>query len=214
MRRTISTVGGVLALTLVALPAWLMAQNQGTGKSLYRWVDKEGRVHFSDAVPADAAKDERQIIDEHGTVRRVLPRQKTDAELVEEARHERELQQQANYDKSLLKTYLTIDDLKKAGNERIDTIDSHIEQAQKQVTDGQEKVAELRSKAASTQAAGQAVDPDLQRQIEQYESALLQSREQLSQLRQDRQRAEDQYIHDVERYKQLQAGFGITNNKN
>ena len=106
---------------------------------------------------------------------------------------------------------MTLDDLKKAGNERIDTIDGHIEQAQKQVNDNQEKFADLQSKIASAKAGGQAVDPDLQRQADQYEAALQQSRENLAHLRQDRQKAEDQYIRDVERYKQLQAGIGSTN---
>ena len=209
MRCTIFLPAGLVGLVLLAPPMLSMADT--TGKTTYRWVDAEGHVHYSDSVPADASKQERQVLDEHGDIRHVLPRQKTDAELAEDQRRERERQQQIDYDNSLLKTYLTLDDLKKAGNERIDTIDGHIEQAQKQVNDNQDRFADLQSKLASAKAGGQPVDPDLQRQADQYEAALQQSRENLAQLRQDRQKAEDQYIRDVERYKQLQAGIGITN---
>jgi chromosome segregation ATPase len=207
MRCTIALIGLALVLPLAALAQ----QAPGTGKSLYRWVDAEGHVHYSDAVPSDAAKNERQVIDEHGDVRHVLPRQKSEAEQAEDTRREKAAQQQADYDKSLLKTYLTVEDLKKAGNERIDTIDGHIEQAQKQVSETQDKITDMRAHIAAAQAGGQAVDPDLQKQLDNYDATLQQNREQLAQLKQDRQHAEDQYIRDVERYKQLQAGIGITN---
>lgn len=209
MHRTRAAAAGLLAMAAVGLPASASAQGS-PGKQTYRWVDADGHVHFGDSVPADAARQERQIIDEHGAVRQVLPRQKSDAELAEEQRREREIQQQKDYDNSLLKTYLTVEDLKKAGNERIDTIDGHIEQAQKQVNEAQQKLADAQSKVASAKAAGQTVDPDLQRQIDQEDADLQTRKAALSQLRQDRQKAEDQYLRDVQRYKELQAGLGIT----
>jgi chromosome segregation ATPase len=209
MRRTIGSPLGWLLLAILAIPALAQAQS-GSGKTTYRWVDAEGHVHFGDSVPIEASKEERQIIDEHGSVRQVLPRQKTDAELVEEQRHQREVQQKRDYDNSLLKTYSTIEDLKKAGNDRLDTIDNHIEQAQKQVNDTQDKFAGLQSKVASAKAGGKEVDPELQRQIDQVDSDLQTNKATLSQLRQDRQKAEDQYLRDVQRYKELQTGMGIT----
>lgn len=209
MHCTSGTAGAVLMLAALVLPVTALAQG-GTGKQTYRWVDAQGNVHFGDTIPADAARQQREVLDEHGDVRKVLPRQKTDAELAEEQRRQREIQQQRDYDNSLLKTYLTIDDLKKAGNERIDTIDSHIEQAQKQVNDSQQRLADVQSKAAAAKASGQEVDPDVERQVEQYESELQNNKDALAQLRQDRQKSEDQYLRDVQRYKELQAGLGIT----
>jgi chromosome segregation ATPase len=204
-----SAAGAALALLLVPM----LAAADGAppkAKTLYRWVDANGNVHFSDVLPADAAKEERQVIDQYGDVRRIMPRQKTDAELQQEREQARQARQQADYDQSLLKTYPTIDDLKRAGNDRIETLDGQIQQMQKMVNDSQDRVADLRSKIASAQAGGEAApDPDLQRQLDQYETALQHNRENLAQLRQDRQRAEDQYIRDVERYRQLKQGTGM-----
>ena len=210
MRCTSGLPQACLTVALLVVPCLAAADGQ---KMTYRWVDAQGNVHFSDSPPADAAKQERQVLDEHGAVRSVMPRQKSDAELAEEQRQQREAQQQKDYDNSLLKTYSSLDDLKRAGNDRIDTIDNHIEQAQKQVNDSQQKLADVQSKVASAKAAGQAVDPDVQRQIDQYDSELQNNKDSLAQFRQDRQKAEDQYLRDVQRYQELQAGIGITNKK-
>src|SRR5256885_4574925 len=45
---------GVALLAAVLLPATSLAQ------TVYRWVDKDGKVHFSDAPPQEEAKDLKQ----------------------------------------------------------------------------------------------------------------------------------------------------------
>ena len=51
-----STTVGISILAAVLLVAW-QAQAQS---SVYRWVDKDGKVHFSDAPPAEEARDVSQ----------------------------------------------------------------------------------------------------------------------------------------------------------
>ena len=48
-------------IALAALAAALLAASAAQAQtSVYRWVDKDGKVHFSDAPPAEDAKDVKQ----------------------------------------------------------------------------------------------------------------------------------------------------------
>src|SRR5258708_12397536 len=48
-------------IALAALAAALLAASAAQAQtSVYRWTDKDGKVHFSDAPPADDAKDVTQ----------------------------------------------------------------------------------------------------------------------------------------------------------
>src|SRR5690349_1729581 len=50
----------LLAVALVAVIASGAAFGQAKGKSkLYRWVDKEGKVHYDDALPPEAVNQAR-----------------------------------------------------------------------------------------------------------------------------------------------------------
>jgi hypothetical protein len=195
----------LLLVALVPLAASVFAQT--AGKKLYRWTDANGTVHFSDHVPPEAVKEERDVLSpKSGSVKAVLPRQKTEEEMAEDARRAKAEQQQADYDKYLLKTYSTVADLEKVRDERLSGLDVRVQQAEKLVNDTQDAVAEMRSRAAGAQASGQPMDPDLQREIDAYDSTLTENRTSLAHIRQERQRAADQFARDIERYKQLQGG--------
>jgi hypothetical protein len=86
-------------LLLTAVAALLML-SQGVSaaqdQKLYRWVDKEGTVHYGDSIPAEYAEVEKQVVNEHGVTLDVLRGKKTEEEIAaekraEEVRAEREL---------------------------------------------------------------------------------------------------------------------------
>lgn len=105
------------------------------GKKLYRWVDEHGEVHYTDQVPASAAKQSRTTLTEQGIRTVTVPEASTEAELrkareaeeakkAEEARR-KEAQQQA--DKRLWMTYPTLDDLMMARAGRLAAVDAAIQ---------------------------------------------------------------------------------------
>lgn len=101
---------------------------------LYQWVDKQGKVHYSDTVPAEAAKHERVIYDK-SQVRKleVVEKPKTSEELAREARlaelreaEKRLLEEQLARDQALLRTYRTEEDLQLALTGQLDTIATRV----------------------------------------------------------------------------------------
>ena len=65
------------AALALALAAGVAAQDKTDGPKLYRWVDKQGKVHYDDALPPEAVNQARGEYDPKtgnrlGTVARAL----------------------------------------------------------------------------------------------------------------------------------------------
>ena len=60
--------------TRVLLPALMLALLAGvatgaatnTQQKLYRWVDKNGQVHYGDSIPPEYAEQDRDVLNRHG----------------------------------------------------------------------------------------------------------------------------------------------------
>ncbi|GAB6066812.1 hypothetical protein JCM13664_01300 [Methylothermus subterraneus] len=106
---------------------------EGSAK-LYRWVDEQGKVHYSDTVPAEAAKHERVIYDKSRARKlEVVAKPKTPEELAREAQlaelreaEKRLLEEQLARDQALLRTYRNEEELQLAFNGQLDTITTRI----------------------------------------------------------------------------------------
>ena len=102
-------------------------------KAVYRWVDEDGLLNYGDAVPAEYAEIEKQIINDAGVTVAVLRGKKTEEEIAEELRLARiadEKEKQRRNDSALLATYQTIDEIVMHRDRRIELF-----QAQARVTE-------------------------------------------------------------------------------
>ena len=95
MRKLLTTT---LALLLLPLATTAGADDQKT----FRWIDKEGVIHYGDKIPAEFAEMEKQILNEHGVTVDTLRGKRTAEEIAEEKRQElmaREVEIQRRQDK-------------------------------------------------------------------------------------------------------------------
>ncbi len=52
-----------------------LAAGAGEQGRVYRWVDADGKLHYSDSVPAQYAEMDKQVLNDHGvTIARLRPR--------------------------------------------------------------------------------------------------------------------------------------------
>jgi hypothetical protein len=101
----------VSILTLAVLLPSAAVADQG---KLYRWVDNEGVVHFSDHIPAEYADQRKQLVNEHGVPLEDIAGKKTEEEIeAERAATELALQQelQRRADRALLNVYNDVDEI-------------------------------------------------------------------------------------------------------
>jgi hypothetical protein len=128
MKRSNLAMAIVLA-TLISAP--LSAQQ----KKLYRWVDKQGKIHYDDALPPEAVDQARQEFSantgtETGSVDRALtPEERAQREAAAKAAAAATMtaEEQARNEQAMLSSYDTEADLRRAYNERLELLKQTLE---------------------------------------------------------------------------------------
>lgn len=195
---------------LVAATAWVAGQAfAADNKTLYRWVDDKGQVHYGDKVPAKDSKQGREAINKNGTVSKVIAPELTGADLQQaQARAaaaktaEEVHQQRIVYDRYLMQSFASVADLQASREERLTALDARTALAQAAVIENEKTLADLRSRVV----AGKPADGPLKKQIETFESSLIDNLQATRKLRDERAATELKYSADIERFKGLRAG--------
>lgn len=123
-----------LALFLVVFAAGAGAQ-ENAKKKLYRWVDKQGNVHYDDALPPEAVNQARQEFSAKdgsaaGSVDRMLTPEEQAAREAEEklaAQEVERIAQQKFTDQAMFATYQNETDLRRAYDTRINVLKQALE---------------------------------------------------------------------------------------
>lgn len=141
-----------LFLSLVLLAGSVTAVE---AKKLYRWIDEDGSVYFSDQVPPDQVQHKRETLNEKARVLDIVEKAKTPEQLEQQKRldslrreQEKIIAKQAAYDKVLLATYRSLDDMKRAMDNKFAAID-----VERKITEGNLKRAEQQLQQQQLQAA-------------------------------------------------------------
>ena len=123
----------LLTTTLILLLPLLASTAGADDQRTFRWVDKEGIIHYGDKIPAEYAEMEKQVLNEHGVTVDTLRGKRTAEEIAEE-RHQKEMaaavEKQRRQDMALLSTYMSVEEIVMHRDRRVELF-----QAQSRVTE-------------------------------------------------------------------------------
>ncbi len=118
------------SLLFVALaPSWSWAAQPAAERgreAFYRCKDRQGQTHYGDSMPAACTGYDTEVLNNHGTVLRIIEgEQARTARIAREqqeskARQEREVR--AQRDRMLIDTYLTVPDIERLRDQRLDLL--------------------------------------------------------------------------------------------
>ncbi|MDP6414984.1 MAG: DUF4124 domain-containing protein [Gammaproteobacteria bacterium] len=147
-------------LTIVTAALLLSSSVVGavTAATLYRWVDKNGEVHYGDRVPPEEVKLDREILNEYGVAVKFLPHELTEKELVVlkrqqplEAAEKQRIRQANQRDNVLLNTYLSVDEIEALRNRRKELLDGQIHVTEAYLKNLRAKLIKLQTDASRFQ---------------------------------------------------------------
>jgi len=194
-----------LVLSLVSAP--VLAQK------LYRWVDAEGKVHYTDALPPEAVNQARDEINSSGvTVNRVdraLTEEERAAKRIADAEAERLANIKAEQDKmdaALMGSYATEADLARAYRERFDLLDQSLEAARVGIRSQEKSLEDQLAHAGSLERGGKPVPATVQSSIAASRKQVEDQREYLRRREAELQNLQAEYDRILERYRLLKAG--------
>ncbi len=150
---------------------------------LYKWVDEDGKVHYSDKVPPDQIKNAREELNQHGVVKDKVDRALTDEERAaraDELRKKRELaalkQQEAEAlakeKNKILMSYSSADQIKRLKSERVSALKRNIQTAEENLVIQEKNHKDLMKRAADQERSGEQVSDVFLNQIEQVKQQI------------------------------------------
>jgi hypothetical protein len=154
-----------------ALTAALLLTAGTAQATMYRWVDGNGRVHYSDTPPTTFQKSGGAELSKQGNViRRTQSETERRAEAerrAEQKRIEVEQGKQAQLDRALTQTYTTEAEIDLARDRALEHHKLAIKGAEIRGKAVEANLAELKARIANIEKTGRPVSPNLKEQLDQ-----------------------------------------------
>ena len=183
--------------------------------TLYKWVDDEGKIRYSDRIPTSDIKKKHQTLNKQGVIINTKEAAKTDEELAAEAEAKINLEillaeekrvkdLQDKKDRVLLLTFSSEEEMIAVRDNRIDVIDSVIRLIQKSITDNEITLINLQDSADLTYVSkGEDIPGGLAQKIEHFTRKIVSRTDQLNLRKAEKQKVKEQFDLDLARYRFL-----------
>jgi hypothetical protein len=188
----------------------LAAAGSAHASKLYKWVDANGNVHYSDRVPPEAVDKARQELNDDGMVVKQTDRALTDEERaaleIKRAEEAKVAAAQAERDRQeqiMMAAYTSEQDVLRARDQKIEMIDRQIESYEVSMKSLQSSLTQLNARAAESQRAGRPVSEALTAQIEDSKKNVQKQELAIKQKRLDRAAVTGEYELELNRYREM-----------
>lgn len=181
-----------------------------TAAELFRYINDEGVVVISSNLPPRYASRGYTVIDSRGRVLREIPRQlsveEVQARQAEELAREEERQAEERrraQDAELLRLYSSPEEVTRARDRRIDSIESHIASVRASMARVRSQQSGLESQAAELERAGRPVPEHIVVAIQRSETQLEEREREIRQRQEEIERTRDSFDRDRARLARL-----------
>jgi hypothetical protein len=192
--------------------------------ALYKWIDEDGQIRYSDRLPAAQVKKKHQQLNSQGVVVGTTEAAKSEEELAAEAEAKRKAEEQAaedarlkqiQYEKDqvLLLTFSSEKEMELARDDRLEVLDSVIRLITKSITSTQETLAELETSADQNYTSkGKDIPGGLAQKIEHFSRKIESRTDQLLLKVEEKDRINQQFELDLARFRELKSQSSSAHN--
>lgn len=195
----------VLAATLTA-----GALAQSSTQKLYKWVDKNGIVHYGSSVPPEYASQQTQVLNSEGVTVQTIAAPRTAEEIAKEnqakaeaAAKAKHAQEQQDNDQMLLDTYTSVADIERDRDSRLAAIESQIKVINNSISGLQAALASYQQQSDRLTKAHKLLPASLKKNLDNTQAQLDTSQNLLLKQQQDKQDMQERYTAYIKRYQQL-----------
>lgn len=213
----VGAAAGALTSNIAAGGTTHKASSQKDGPKTYRWVDKDGVVHFGDSVPPEYASSDRQVINEYGVAVSKQGGAKTPEELEAENAAAKAAEEErkkailaAHRDQVLLDTYLSVQDIEALRDRRLELIDTQIKVTENYLQGLRDILQKLQGEAAayqpySTDPKAPPIDEKLAKELSNTMDSIMLYEKSLEDTKQRRADVTARFASDISRFRELKA---------
>jgi hypothetical protein len=208
--KILPVAGLLLTLSVVLIPA-----NSYAGK-LYKWVDDNGVVHYSDKMPPDLSQEAHEELNQRGVRLREIERVPTEeermAEKIEQSVQEQERRIEAEKearrrmrDQILLQTFTTERDLLITRDDRINAVDSIIALTLNNNKRIVGRIEETQGKISRLTNSGRDVPENLSKELESLNGQYEKNKSYIELKQNERQQLNARFADDLQRFRELKG---------
>lgn len=194
---------------LLLLPA-LLGGTAALAERTFKWVDENGQVHYGDRVPPQYVNKERREINEQGRTVRIYEPPKTPEEKAREKRlaviaaaRKKLAEKRLRYDRTLLATYSSEQDMLLARDGKVESIETLIQLTQRRISSMEKRLRELTDEAAEYERSGKKLPVGLEEQISSVREQIRQNEAFIKEKGQEKATISRQFTADIKRYHEL-----------
>ncbi|WP_395375616.1 DUF4124 domain-containing protein [Marinicella sp. W31] len=196
---------------IILMCAMLLITSMATAKKMYKWVDEDGRVHYSDKVPPNHVKQAREELNKEGVIVGKVDRAKTKEELAieaealklaeENAEKERLAQENDSKERTkILKSYVSEEQIMQIKQERIEALTRNIEMANENLEIQKSNHQDLLKRAADKERNGEVVSQAFLGQIDTVKKQINYQEEYIRSKKEEKSQISTKYDSDLKKY--------------
>ena len=213
-REELGKMAGTMRILMSALlVAVLAASAQAAEKKLYRWVDKNGQVHYGDSIPPEYAEQDRDVLNRQGVQVGREQGLVTEAEAraqAEAARLAREEAKRKLRDRVLLQTYQSVAELEVLRDRRLELVDAQLTIQEQSLANLRTKRLLLEKQASRYKPVNKSADAkplpqELALDLRRSASDIATQQENLVRRREERENIRLTFEADMKRYQELRT---------
>ena len=206
--------------TRAMLPALMLALLAGvadaatdTRQKLYRWVDKNGQVHYGDSIPPEFAEQDRDVLNRHGVAvgheeGLVTPEEARAKAAADKAA--RDIQVQKQRDRTLLQVYQSVEEIEVLRDRRLELIEAQLTIQEQSLANLRAKLAQFEKQASrflprSKEPDAQPIPEELALDLQRAGSDIGTQQQNLEKKRLERENIRTNFGADIKRFKELKA---------
>ncbi len=208
----------ILLLSAVAVPVIAQTKRSGasqTHEAAFRCVDPGGRTRIGDAVPAECMGQDIEVLNERGTVVRVIEgdasREARLAREAAEAEAQRIRQEQEQRDRMLLDTYLSVQDIERLRDQRLDLLEAQIRVTEQNIETMKVRQQRIEQQIArfrpySDSPGAPPLPEHIAEELVNTVNSINVYREQIADKQSEQTELRESFARDIARYRQLKTG--------
>ncbi len=197
-------------MRVLFLAILLAAISLSAHAKLYKWVDENGHVQYSDKIPPTAVKKSHEELDKRGLVIEKKDRAKTPEEIAEEQRvrklqeeTRRRLEEQRARDRVLLSTYRNEDEIILARDGKLATYDAQIRITYNNIARLKDRLSSHKKRAASLERQGKPIPQQLKKGIENTRKEINENYASILRQENGKKQIRAKYALDLKRFREL-----------
>lgn len=191
------------------LAALMAAVSLPVSAETYKWVDNQGITHYSGTLPPEYADKNRQILNKSGVVIRTQDvltpdeRRAKDAESAKMSADEAAARDQKRYDKSLVDSYSSVDEIELARSRSMQQLDAGITSINSQITMVANHLSDLKKEVDGRRQANKKVPPFMLNEIKESQDRLNSLQQDLEKSKAKKATAQARFDAEKARYREL-----------